>query len=155
MNLTNEEVLELIPQQEPFRFIDKIHHIDDTTIKASFTFRPDMDFYRGHFPENPVTPGVILIEAAAQMSAVSHGIWLLAKECERKEQINEYTTLFTGLENTEFLKSVLPGDTVFVEGKLLTWKRKRIKHDVIMRNHNNDIIMTCIFSGFGVKFKNG
>jgi len=151
MNLTNEEVLELVPQQEPFRFIDKIHHIDDVSIKCSFTFRNDMDFYRGHFPGNPITPGVILVEAAAQMSVVSHGIWLVAKECERKEQISEYTTLFSGIDMAEFSKTVLPGDTVIVEAKLLTWKRKRIKHEVIMKNSNGETVMTCVLGGFGVK----
>jgi 3-hydroxyacyl-[acyl-carrier-protein] dehydratase len=151
MNLTNEEVLELVPQQEPFRFIDKIHHIDDTTIKASFTFRSDMDFYRGHFPGNPITPGVILVEAAAQMSVVSHGIWLVAKECERKEQISEYTTLFSSVDIAEFVKPVLPGDTVTVEAKLLLWKRRKIKHEVVMKNQDGVMVMNCVFSGFGVK----
>jgi len=151
MNLTNEEVLELVPQQEPFRFIDKIHHIDDTTIKASFTFRPDMDFYRGHFPGNPITPGVILVEACAQMTIVAHGIWFLSKDFSLKNDIEKYNTLFTGIENVEFIKPVLPGERVYVEGKLLTWKRKRIKHDVTMKNNNGEIILTCTVSGMGVK----
>jgi len=151
MILTNEEVLALIPQQEPFRFIDTIHHIDDTNIKSSFTFRHDMDFYKGHFPGNPITPGVILIEAAGQMSVVAHGIWFVAKECDQKEQISEYTTLFSGIDIAEFSKTVLPGDEVIVEAKLLVWKRKRIKHEVIMKNNKGDIVMTCVLGGFGVK----
>jgi 3-hydroxyacyl-[acyl-carrier-protein] dehydratase len=151
MILSNEEILELVPQQYPFRFIDKIHYVDDTTIKCSFRFDQNLDFYKGHFPGNPITPGVILIEACAQMSSVSHGIWLYAKECETKQQISEYVTFFSGLENAEFIKPVLPGEEVFVEGKLLVWKRKRIKHETIMKNSKGEIVMSCMFSGFGVK----
>ena len=120
MILSNDEVLALIPQQKPFRFIDKIHHIDDTCVKSSFTFTPDLDFYAGHFPGNPITPGVILVEAAAQMGIVSHGIWLVAKDCNNPDEINQYTTLFSEIERAEFLKPVLPGDEVFVEDIHLT-----------------------------------
>lgn len=151
MILTKEEVLELVPQQEPFRFIDEIININDDSIRCCYTFKKDEFFYAGHFPNKPITPGVILVEAAAQMSAVSHGIWLYAKECSSKEQISEYTTLFTGMENAEFLKTVLPGETVYVEGKLLVWKKKRIKHEVTMKNNSGDVLMSCVFSGFGVK----
>ena len=57
--LSPEEVLAMVPQQEPFRFIDEIVELDDDHIVATYTFREDQDFYRGHFPGNPVTPGVI------------------------------------------------------------------------------------------------
>ena len=151
MILSNEEILDLVPQQKPFRFIDKIYHIDDSNIKCSFKFTHDLDFYKGHFPGNPITPGVILIEAAAQMSVVSHGIWLVAKDCNDKSEISQYTTLFSGIDSAEFQKTVLPGDEVFVEAKLLVWKRKRIKHEVIMKNNNGETVMTCVLGGFGVK----
>lgn len=152
MILTPEEILELIPQQNPFRFIDTIHNsIEDDSISCSYTFKKDEDFYRGHFPGNPVTPGVILLEACAQMSVVAHGIWLVAKECENKEQISEYTTFFSNIESAEFLKPVLPGETVTVNGKLLVWKRKRIKHEVTMKNSNGETVMNCVIAGFGVK----
>ena len=151
MILTHDQILDLIPQQKPFRFIDNINHIDDSSIESSYTFKKDEFFYEGHFPKNPVTPGVILIEACAQMSAVAHGIYLYGKECENLDQISEYVTFFSGLDFAEFLKPVLPGEKVTVQGKLLVWKRKRIKHEVTMKNNNNEIVMSCIFSGFGVK----
>ena len=65
--LTGARVLDLLPQQEPFRFVDEILEMDDDHIVARYTFRPDADFYRGHFPGNPITPGVLLIEAMAQL----------------------------------------------------------------------------------------
>ncbi len=151
MILTHDQILDLIPQQKPFRFIDIINYIDDNSIECSYTFKKDEFFYEGHFPKNPVTPGVILIEAGAQMSAVAHGIYLYGKECENLDQISEYVTFFSGLDSAEFLKPVPPGEKVTVQGKLLVWKRKRIKHEVTMKNSNGEVVMTCVFSGFGVK----
>ncbi|MGH7818345.1 MAG: 3-hydroxyacyl-ACP dehydratase FabZ family protein, partial [Candidatus Binatia bacterium] len=58
--LTPTEILAVIPQREPFRFIDEILEIDAEHIVASVRFRADHDFYRGHFPGRAITPGVIL-----------------------------------------------------------------------------------------------
>ena len=71
--LNPEEVLELLPQQEPFRFIDEILEVDEDHIVARYRFRPDADFYRGHFPGDPITPGVILLESLAQVGVVALG----------------------------------------------------------------------------------
>ena len=60
--ITGATLLELLPQQEPFRFVDEIVEVDEEHIVARYTFRPDADFYRGHFPGNPITPGVLLTE---------------------------------------------------------------------------------------------
>ena len=81
--LSKAEVLALVPQQEPFRFIDEIVELDDEHIVARYTFRPDADFYRGHFPGNPITPGVILTETMAQAGVVAFGIYLYALETSR------------------------------------------------------------------------
>lgn len=151
MELTCDEVLVCIPQQEPFRFVDRIHHIDGTSVQSSFRFRPELDFYRGHFPQNPITPGVILVEAAAQMTLVAHAIWLLGQVCGTKEEIASYTTLFTGIEEVRFHKPVLPGDLITAEGKLLTWKMKRIRHECVLRNESGATVMTGILGGFGLK----
>ena len=57
--LSPEEVLEFLPQQKPFRFVDEILEVDEDHIVARYRFRSDADFYRGHFPGDPITPGVI------------------------------------------------------------------------------------------------
>ena len=69
--LSPKEVLDRIPQQEPFRFIDEIIEIDGDHCSASYRWREDAAFYRGHFPGDPVTPGVLLVEALAQASVVA------------------------------------------------------------------------------------
>ena len=76
-----QEVLELVPQQAPFRFIDEIISLDEDGIVGAYRFREDEFFYRGHFPGRPITPGVILIETMAQIGVVAFGMYLLA--CQR------------------------------------------------------------------------
>jgi 3-hydroxyacyl-[acyl-carrier-protein] dehydratase len=56
-----ERVLAAVPQQEPFRFIDEILELDTDGIVGAYRFKADEYFYRGHFPERPITPGVILV----------------------------------------------------------------------------------------------
>ncbi|MEE2664712.1 MAG: hypothetical protein VX681_11400 [Myxococcota bacterium] len=74
---TPDEVLARIPQQEPFRFIDGIDELDPNHIVAHYTFREAAEFYRGHFPGNPITPGVLLTEAMAQAGVVAFGLYLV------------------------------------------------------------------------------
>ena len=71
--LTKAEVLALVPQQAPFRFIDEIIELDDNGITAAYTWKHDESFYEGHFPSNPITPGVVLLEASAQAGVVAFG----------------------------------------------------------------------------------
>ena len=92
-SLTKEEVLALVPQQEPFRFIDEIVELDAEHIVALHTFSPDAEFFRGHFPGNPITPGVILIETAAQAGVVAFGIYLYALQTSR-EEVGKLLTIF-------------------------------------------------------------
>jgi len=91
--LSPNEVLARLPQQEPFRFVDEILEIDDEHVLAAYRWRPEADFYRGHFPGNPVTPGVLLVESMAQASVVALGIYLLEKELA--DEAGKLVTLFT------------------------------------------------------------
>ena len=66
--LSREEVLAMVPQQEPFRFIDEIVELDAEHIVARHTFSPDADFYRGHFPGNPIMPGVCMMQIIKEIT---------------------------------------------------------------------------------------
>ena len=72
-----DRVLAAIPQQAPFRFIDDILGIDEQSVTSSYRFTDDAFFYRGHFPGNPITPGVILVETMAQAGVTALGIYQL------------------------------------------------------------------------------
>lgn len=148
MTLSAEEVLALIPQQRPFRFIDRLIELSDTRAVGEYTFRPDETFYPGHFPGDPVTPGVILIETMCQTGLVALGIYLLGLEVP-KEEVAKTVTLFTDCQ-VEFERIVRPGDTVRVEAEKVFWRRRKLKSNVVLSLANGDSVAKGTVAGMGV-----
>jgi 3-hydroxyacyl-[acyl-carrier-protein] dehydratase len=146
-SLTREEVLAMVPQQEPFRFIDSILEVDDDHIVATFRFRPDHDFYRGHFPGNPVTPGVILVEAMAQVGVVALGIYLLSKDSP--DEVGEVVTMFTDMA-VDFTGVVRPGDEVTITGHKEFFRRRKLRSQVEMKLADGTTVASGTVSGMGV-----
>lgn len=107
--LSRDEVLALLPQARPMRFVDEILELDDEHILATYTWK-DEDC-EGHFPGDPVVPGVKLIEMAAQVGSVAWCIHHLAAS-HSVEEIRQMVGLFTGIERGVFKKVVRPGETV-------------------------------------------
>jgi len=147
--LTPEQVLSLIPQQRPFRFIDRILELDENRIVGKYTFREDEFFYKGHFPGNPITPGVILVESMGQVGVVGLGIYLLSQELS-PDEVRKYTSLFVDAE-LEFLKGVLPGQTVIIRGDKIFWRRMKLRTKVEMIFEDGTPIARGTLSGMGVK----
>ena len=146
--MTPEEVLKLVPQQEPFRFIDEILELGDEHIVAGYTFRPDHDFYRGHFPGNPVTPGVILIEAMAQAGVVALGIHMLSEDLGM-EEAGKYTTLFTDAQ-VDFSGIVEPGTRVLTTGRKVFFRRRKLRAEVEMKREDGQVVCSGTLSGMGI-----
>jgi 3-hydroxyacyl-[acyl-carrier-protein] dehydratase len=145
-----QEVLNLVPQQEPFRFIDEIISLDDEQIVGAYRFRRDEYFYRGHFPGNPITPGVILIEAMAQTGVVAFGIYLLScQKNMRPAQMKMPLSLFSLADGVEFKKIVSPGERVIIKGKKIYFRKNIIKSSVSMERDNGEIICFGELSGVG------
>ena len=147
--LTPQEVLDLIPQQRPFRFIDRLVELTETTAVGEYTFREDESFYEGHFPGNPVTPGVILVEAMCQTGLVALGIHLLGLELPR-EDVARTITLFTDAE-VEFARVVPPGATVRVTAEKLFWRRRKLKSKVQLTLADGTYVAGGTVSGMGVE----
>ena len=84
--MTTEELIDLLPYQDPFLFVDEIDVISENAVTGSYTFKEDAFFYEGHFKNNPITPGVILTECMAQIGLVCLGIYLLADELNSSKQ---------------------------------------------------------------------
>ena len=147
--LSGAQVLDLLPQQEPFRFVDEILEVDDDHIVARYTFRPDADFYRGHFPGNPITPGVLLIEAMAQTGVVALGIYLVARE-RGVEEVRRVLTVFTDV-TAEFTGVVRPGDTVTISARKVFFRRMKLRAEVEMRKGDGSLVATATVAGMGIE----
>jgi 3-hydroxyacyl-[acyl-carrier-protein] dehydratase len=147
--MTPEEVLRAIPQQAPFRFVDRILEVDSEHIVGSYAFKPDEFFYRGHFPGDPVTPGVILTEAMAQTGVVALGLYLTAQTLPADE-LSQWTTLFTECQ-MEFHLPVLPGERVTMRGAKLFFRRMKLKSQVELLLADGRIAAEGTLAGVGVK----
>lgn len=148
--LSPDEVLDLVPQQKPFRFIDEIVELDANHIIGKYTFREDEVFYEGHFPGNPVTPGVILTEAMAQTGVVALGIYILS-QTQAKSELRQWTTFFTDSQ-MEFFKPVFPGESVIVKAEKVFYRRMKLKSAVRMYV-NDELVAEGTVAGMGVKLE--
>jgi 3-hydroxyacyl-[acyl-carrier-protein] dehydratase len=149
MALTKEEVLALVPQRPPFRFIDEIVELNDERIVASYVFRKEEFFYGGHFPGNPVTPGVILIEAMAQTGVVAYGIYWASKELAA-EELSRILTVFTDV-NVEFTGMVRPGDRVLIQARKVFYRRLKFKAEGEISLENGAKICSGTIAGMGIR----
>ncbi|MGZ3694262.1 MAG: 3-hydroxyacyl-ACP dehydratase FabZ family protein [Bdellovibrionota bacterium] len=147
--LTPAQLLELIPQRFPFRFVDEIVAVNEQEITGRYRFREDESFYAGHFPGNPVTPGVILLESMCQVGVVALGIYLLAQEASL-EEVKLWTTMFADAQ-VEFVKAVLPGETVTIRGEKIFWRRKKLRCRIEMFAADGTLVAQATASGIGVK----
>jgi 3-hydroxyacyl-[acyl-carrier-protein] dehydratase len=146
--LTPAELLARLPQQPPFRFVDEIVSVDDERIEARYRWRPEADFYRGHFPGNPVTPGVLLVESMAQAGLVALGLYLLWKEAP-PEEAEKIVTVFVDA-NVEFTGKVLPGDRVRIVGEKVYFRRRKLRSQCEMRLEDGTLVCAGTISGMGV-----
>jgi 3-hydroxyacyl-[acyl-carrier-protein] dehydratase len=146
--LSAEAVLALLPQQPPFRFLDRLLELDDAHAVGEYTFRAHESFYAGHFPGDPVTPGVILLETMCQTGLVALGIYLLGLE-QPRDEVARTVTLFTDAQ-VEFERVVRPGDMVRVLAEKLLWRRKKLTSKVILQLGDGTVVARATVSGMGV-----
>ena len=146
--MTPQQVLDRIPQRDPFRFIDEILELSDDHIVAAYTFRPELDFYRGHFPGRPITPGVILIETMAQAGVVGLGIQILSQKLG-PDEAGKYMTLFTDAE-IEFGGVVPPGARVITTGRKVFFRRLKLRSEVKLELEDGSVVCSGTLSGMGI-----
>ena len=139
--MNTSEILAKLPYSPPFLFVDDLVSVDENGVTGSFTFKEDLDFYKGHFKNNPVTPGVILTETMAQIGLVCLGIFLVGKDLNENSQI--------GLTSTEieFLKPVFPGEKVTVISEKIYFRFKKLKCKVKMLNEKSEIVCEGTIAG--------
>lgn len=98
------QITQILPHRYPFLLIDKIIHLDDTTVAGIKNVTMNEPFFAGHFPGNPVMPGVLQVEAMAQIGGI-----LVLNTVPDPEN---YTPYFLGINKCKFRKMVIPGDTI-------------------------------------------
>lgn len=104
-------IMEMLPHRYPFLMVDKIFHIEDDFVCGIKNVSMNEPFFQGHFPGKPVMPGVLIVEAMAQVG----GILVMS----RYEDPENYLTYFLGLDGIKFRKMVEPGDQMIIKSELL------------------------------------
>tara|TARA_A100001015_G_scaffold315446_1_gene427271 strand:+ start:254 stop:703 length:450 start_codon:yes stop_codon:yes gene_type:complete len=141
--LIRKTVLETLPYQSPFLFLDELTHISDNGVTGNYTFKESEYFYRGHFKDSPITPGVILTEVMAQIGVVCLGIYLLREKISdiKKPQIALTST------NIDFFLPVKPKQRVNVVSEKIYFRFNKLKCKVQLFNEKNQLVCKGIISG--------
>ena len=118
-----QRIKDILPHRYPFLLVDKVISIEEKKIHAIKNVTINEEFFMGHFPERPVMPGVLIIEAMAQTSV------LLVADKLDPNFLKEHIFFFGSIENARFLKPVLPGDTLHLyieelQARSNIWKMK-------------------------------
>ncbi len=106
-----EEILKRIPQRDPFLYIEKIVDRGENVITTSKKITGSEDFFKGHFPGDPIMPGVLLCEAAFQSGALLMS-YIMEGGLEGK------TAVVSRIKNAKFKNMVRPGDEIIIDTKL-------------------------------------
>ena len=139
--MSSTEIIAKLPYAKPFLFVDQITKIDENGVEGAYYFDPNLDFYKGHFKENPVTPGVILTEVMAQIGVVCLGIFLL------NENFNKQYLIALTSSDIEYLKPVYPSEKVIVISEKIYFRFNKLKCKVEMRNEKGELVCKGEISG--------
>lgn len=139
-----QEIISKLPYSKPFLFVNEIIHIDENGVEGNFTFDENLDFYKGHFKDYPITPGVILTETMAQIGLVCLGIFLL------NDTFNKNTSIALTSTNIEFIKAVLPSEKVSVISEKIYFRFGKLKCKVKMINEKGDVVCMGEIAGMMV-----
>jgi len=143
MKLT--DIIAQLPYSEPFLFVDELLHADENGVTGTYTFKENLDFYKGHFKGNPVTPGVILTETMAQIGMVCLGIFLLGNE------LGENTVIAFTSADMEFLKPVYPNEKVTVTSEKVFFRFGKLKCNAVMKNEAGQEVCRGVLAGMITK----
>lgn len=142
MLLTKEQIKEIIPYQEPFLFVDEVEEIGENNISGFYQTSPDDYYFKGHFVDFKIMPGVLVVEALAQLSTI-----LLRKKIGQDHK--NYHFLAYDVRGTQFYKPIFPGNKIILKAEVLgiyptnSTKIAHVKGQALV---NNDLKCEARFS---------
>tara|TARA_B100000767_G_scaffold68688_1_gene65268 strand:+ start:804 stop:1256 length:453 start_codon:yes stop_codon:yes gene_type:complete len=141
--LNNKEIIQLIPYRTPFLFVEELTSISEQGIQGFYTFKEDEYFYKGHFRNNPITPGVILTEVMAQIGVVCLGLYLLRDKISETEEPQIALTS----NHIDFFLPVFPKERVMVVSEKIYFRFNKLKCNVQLFNEKQELVCRGSISG--------
>ena len=126
-------IMGMLPHRYPFLLVDKVVYLDSDSVVGIKNVTMNEPFFQGHFPGNPVMPGVMQIEAMAQVG----GIWVMST----LEDPQNYTPYFIKIEKVKFKQKVVPGDSLVFDLHLVSPIRRGICHMAGKAYVNGKVVM--------------
>ena len=145
--MNNDFILSILPYSKPFLFVDKILEIDLNSIVGEYTFSAGHDFYKGHFKDNPITPGVILTECMAQIGLACLGIYLISTE----NPVAKPPKIAMSSSEIEYFKPVYPGEKVTVVSEKKYFRFNKLKCIVQMKDSEGNLVCKGLIAGMILK----
>ena len=138
-----KQIINLLPYQDPFLFVEELTMISNEGVSGNYTFKQNEYFYKGHFKNNPITPGVILTECMAQIGVVCLGIYILKDKIS--EDFNPQIALTSS--NIDYFLPVFPNEKVTVISEKVVFRFNKLKCKVKMLNSKGELVCRGIISG--------
>ena len=111
--VATEDVLSAIPHRPPFLFVDRVLEVTDKSIVAERTLRKEEEFFKGHYPQMPIMPGVLLCEALFQTAGI-----LMSRYLNETDKDGGKIPVLTRIESAKFKQPAFPGDCLRLEVQL-------------------------------------
>jgi len=128
-----EGIQNILPHRDPFLFLDEIREIGKDFIIGIKFVNKNEEYFKGHFPNEPVMPGVLQLETMAQAG----GVFIL----NTVDNPNDYLTFFMKIDNAKFKKKVLPGDILIFHLQLISPIRRGLCHMHGKGFVNNEVVV--------------
>ncbi len=140
--MATDEILRLIPHRPPFLFVDEILEQDDRHLVARRRVDGSEDFFQGHYPGNPIMPGVLISEAVFQAGA----LFLANLKAEKLAEDPKLVPVLTKINGARFKNIVRPGDELYITVKYKEDMGKFVFLDGSVTNGKGQKVMTVSFS---------
>ncbi|AIY14516.1 3-hydroxyacyl-ACP dehydratase FabZ family protein [Cellulophaga baltica] len=139
-----QTILAQLPYTPPFLFVDGLTAVDLNGVSGFYTFKKEADFYKGHFKDNPITPGVLLTECCAQIGLVCLGIHLVTSSNTLSDKALQIALTSSEME---YYLPVYPGEKVYVTSEKIYFRFHKLKCKVKMHNAAGKLVCKGTIAG--------